>query len=32
MRAVDDDRPAPVTVQILDKEYRIACAPTSSTG
>jgi cell division protein ZapA len=28
----DADRPSPVTVQILDKEYRIACAPEEQYG
>lgn len=30
--AADSDRPSPVTVQILDKEYRIACSPDEQHG
>jgi cell division protein ZapA len=28
----ESDRPTPVTVQILDKEYRIACSPEEQYG
>lgn len=30
--AADDDTVTPVTVQILDKDYRIACAPLEQPG
>jgi len=30
--AADSDRPSPVTVQILDKDYRIACSPEEQHG
>lgn len=32
MTYVESDRPSPVTVQILDKEYRIACSPEEQHG
>ena len=32
MSPADTDRPTPVTVQILDKDYRIACAPQEHHG
>jgi cell division protein ZapA len=32
MTASADDRATPVTIRILDKEYRIACAPEEQHG
>ncbi len=32
MNASDDGRSMPVTIRILDKEYRIACAPEEQYG
>lgn len=32
MKAADDGRSMPVTIRILDKEYRIACAPEEQYG
>lgn len=32
MKASDDDRSMPVTIRILDKEYRIACEPGEQYG
>lgn len=32
MTASTDDRTTPVTIRILDKEYRIACAPEEQHG
>ena len=32
MTASADDRAVPVTIRILDKEYRIACAPEEQHG